>query len=475
MSRLRHLLFGGSLRVRLVKLVIASALAAIGAFFALSWAAHVVSRDTGAMSSYINRRYDESARSLGDFMVANDVTEASSGRLGTCVHEHRDVEIEVFSDEGFVYASDFMLDGSQLPSLDSEELPAYDGMRVFGLELADGTPVTVYLFGSFSFAFLVGLRAVCAMAATLLFFVLFLWGVTRRVAYVRRLESAVVAMGAGDLETPVEVRGDDELASLASQMDQMRVSFSEQIESEKSAKQANRDLVTTMSHDLRTPLTSLLLYVQILKDGKYADEAQLGEYLDKIYGRSMQIKTLSDSLFHHFLVEDEAPGEKDARGPLGLVMGDLLAEFSSSLEAAGFDVVLEGSLEDVERPVDESALARVLDNLLSNIYKYAARHSEVTILAYRDARRCEDGRAAALAPADVCGLRITNEVEPAPEARESTRIGLENVRALMSQMGGSYRVERGDARDGAPGTYTSVLEFSLRAPDGRTSSTEGRN
>lgn len=475
MSRLSHALAGGSLRVRLVKLIVASALAALGVFFALSYVARAVSEDTGFMAAYINHHYDESARSLGDFIVGNGVTEASSGRLGTWARENPDVEVEVFGDMGSIYASDFSVDGTDLTGLDTEDLPAYDGMRVYALELADGTPVTVYLFGSFGFGFLVAVRAASVAAAVVVFFALFLWGVTRRIAYVRRLESAVVAMGAGDLETPVEVQGDDELASLASQMDQMRVSFSEQIEAEKRAKRANRDLVTTMSHDLRTPLTSLLLYVQILEDGKYSDEARLGEYLDKIYGRSMQIKALSDSLFHHFLVEDAAPGEEEGeRGPLGLVMGDLLSEFSSSLEAAGFDVVLAGSLEDVERPVDASALSRVLDNLLSNIYKYAARHSEVRILAYRDARRPADGTAA-LAPADVCGLRITNEVEPAPEARESTHIGLENARALMSEMGGTYRVEREAPHEGARGTYTSVLEFALDAPAGQAPYPEGRN
>lgn len=475
MNRICRILFGGSLRVRLVKLLVASFAAALGVFFVLVSVASNVGEDSGFMADFINRRYGETANSLSAYIAGNRVTEANLGSLSVWARNNPEVEVEVFGEEGSLYASDFSLDGGDLTAFATDDLPAYDGMRSYALELADGTPVTVYLFGSFGYGFVVAVRAASAAVAVIVFFVLFLWGVTRRIAYVRRLESTVVAMGAGDLETPVEVQGDDELASLASQMDQMRVSFSEQIESEKRAKQANRDLVTTMSHDLRTPLTSLLLYVQILKDGKCSDEAQLKEYLEKIYGRSMQIKTLSDSLFHHFLVEDDEPDSENERGPLGLVMGDLLSEFSSSLEAAGFDVMLEGSLEDVERPVDVSALSRVLDNLLSNLYKYAAHNSVVRILAYFGTHCPEGGATDALVPANVAGLRITNEVDPAPEVSESTHIGLENVRELMSEMGGTYRFERLNGCNGSPDTFTSILEFSLDAPANQASSPEERN
>lgn len=451
LSKTQRFLLGGSLKELLVKLVVACGIAATAAFFALSYVGQVVSEDTGLISTYVSGRYAQSLTSLKTYIAQHNITPDNAFELGDWADKNSAVEIEVFDPEQSLFASDFSLDATNLPDFSTDDLPEYDRMRAYFLELSDGTPVTVYLFGSFDLIFVVIVNVIALVGAIVVFFLLLLWGVTRRIDYIRRLEQAVLAMSSGDLETPVEVNGQDELASLASQIDQMRVSFSDQIEAEKSAKQANRDLVTTMSHDLRTPLTSLLLYVEILKDGKYADKVQLQSYIQKIHGRCMQIKKLSDALFHHFLVEDVA-AKPEETGPLGEVAGVALEEFSSSLEAAGFEVMLEGTLEGVDVPVPESAFSRVLDNLLSNIYKYARKNSCIRVLAYQES-------ATEMLPARV-GLSFSNEIGTQQSA-ESTHIGLENIRALMEEMGGTYSATVSDATPTRPSTFTSTLEFAL--------------
>lgn len=73
-------------------------------------------------------------------------------------------------------------------------------------------------------------------------------------------------MGSGDLDHPITVRGNDEITSLALDMEKMRLSFQERIKGEEEAKRANSELITSISHDLRTPLTILMGNLDIIAD-----------------------------------------------------------------------------------------------------------------------------------------------------------------------------------------------------------------
>lgn len=89
-------------------------------------------------------------------------------------------------------------------------------------------------------------------------------------------------MEGGDLEHPITVRGHDELTTLASCLDSMRLTLRQQQEEEAQASAKVKSLITEMSHDLRTPLTTLLLYTEILRGHKYDTPEQEADYLNKI-------------------------------------------------------------------------------------------------------------------------------------------------------------------------------------------------
>lgn len=82
----------------------------------------------------------------------------------------------------------------------------------------------------------------------------------------------------------------------------MRVTLRQQQEEEAQASAKVKNLITEMSHDLRTPLTTLLLYTEILRCRKYETSEQADNYLNKIDAKARQIKQLSDNLFEYALV-----------------------------------------------------------------------------------------------------------------------------------------------------------------------------
>lgn len=139
-------------------------------------------------------------------------------------------------------------------------------------------------------------------------------GIRKIIRYILRLSREIRILEGGDLSYPITVSGHDELSRLAESLDSMRQSLREQTEQEKQLTQANQRMVTEMSHDLRTPLTSIMLYTEILLKGRYKDQEQLLEYVKKIDQKARRLKQLSDHLFEYSLVagEDEIVPQRAA-------------------------------------------------------------------------------------------------------------------------------------------------------------------
>ena len=250
--------------------------------------------------------------------------------------------------------------------------------------------------------------------------------------YIRQLGREVQILEGGDLEYPITVEGKDELAVLAKGLEAMRCSLKEQMEQEAQLAKANQEIVTEMSHDLRTPLTSILLYTEILRKGKGISEEKLQEYLRKIEEKARRLKQLSDHLFRYALVAGEESPRLEKPEQYREVLYDLLSETCSYLEEKGFQTEVHMDWEEKRIRADRTYVVRILDNITSNIVKYACKNEPVVI--------CCDVSCGAVRLTFVNGIGI-------PEGTvESTRIGLVNVKNMMERMGGTCRTEQSRER-----------------------------
>ena len=143
------------------------------------------------------------------------------------------------------------------------------------------------------------------LLAVILLVVIVILGIHRPVRYIGRLKEECEILGSGDLDYQVTVQGKDELSLLARGLDNMRIALRESNEKEAELTAANRRMITEMSHDLRTPLTSLLIYTEILGKEAVKDPQQLMEYVRKIEKKARQIKRLSDNIFEYALITEE--------------------------------------------------------------------------------------------------------------------------------------------------------------------------
>lgn len=248
------------------------------------------------------------------------------------------------------------------------------------------------------------------------------------IRYILLLSGEIQAMEGGDLDHPITIQGDDELALLATSLDGLRLTLRQQQAEEAQAAAKVKSLITEMSHDLRTPLTTLLLYTEILRHHKYETEAQQDEYLAKIDGKARQIKQLSDNLFEYALVTRDTVVQLDAPARFSQIFEEPLAEMVEMLQQRGFACALELGSEDVLLTVRAQYIRRILDNIGSNLIKYAdpARPIEVRFLR-------QEGKA---------GLVFRNHVLPAPPTVESTKVGLTSIETMMDKMHADCKIEQ---------------------------------
>ncbi len=246
---------------------------------------------------------------------------------------------------------------------------------------------------------------------------------------------------AGDLDHVICVKGRDEISGLGEDIERLRRSVLARLEGEREAVGANSRLITSLSHDIRTPLTKLTAYLDILTYGKYRSEAERDEFLRLASEKAAQLKALTDQLFASARVAAPASGlERPPETVDGAaLLGQLLTEQGGDLRREGFDVELPEFRRTFALYLRTEDAVRVFDNLFSNLRKYADP-------AFPIRMRAEDGRESVV-------LRIENHALPAPDRADSHGLGVPTMRELMERSGGTLEVFLED------GIYKSVLTF----------------
>ena len=262
-----------------------------------------------------------------------------------------------------------------------------------------------------------------------LFPVFFLFGSRKIIRYIVQLSEEIQAMEGGDLDHPITIRGSDELTTLARCLDSMRITLRTQQQEEAESSAKVKSLITEMSHDLRTPLTTLLLYTEILRSHKYDGKTQENDYLNKIDNKARQIKQLSDNLFEYALVTRDTVVTLDPPVRFSAILEEPLTDMIDHLQQRGFLCRLELGSDDPLLTVRSQYVRRILDNVTSNILKYADPQQEICIRFVQEA--------------DKAGLTFRNGTLPVPPSAESTKVGLTSMETMMDKMHGVFRVEQG--------------------------------
>jgi len=203
------------------------------------------------------------------------------------------------------------------------------------------------------------------------------WFAYKKVKSFQAIQQGVERIKNGDIHHRIDPGGNGEFARLASNINSITNGLKKAVDSELKSERLKTELITNVSHDIRTPLTSIITYVDLLKQER--DPAKMEEYIGVLEQKARRLKVLTDDLF-------EAAKASTGNIPVQLERIDLvslitqgLGELSANMEEAGLDIRITHPQEKVYVRADGKLLWRSIENVLSNIIKYALKGSRVYI------------------------------------------------------------------------------------------------
>lgn len=238
---------------------------------------------------------------------------------------------------------------------------------------------------------------ICFLVSLIIFIVAFLKLININFKYIAYLNDKIQKVTAGDYNTECEIFYDDELGMLAANINALAITLKQREEESKILKENERlahvaqqkaidqknELITNVAHDLRTPLTTIMGYLDLLRSKDLSTD-DMHNYASVAYDKSVRLKNMMDDLFEFTKINNT-----DIKMDLKIIdiaelMYQMSDEFYPTLEDHNIKLKLEVPNIPVKVIGDGQLLARVFENLISNAIKYGYDHSTLTIKVVSD-------------------------------------------------------------------------------------------
>ena len=220
------------------------------------------------------------------------------------------------------------------------------------------------------------LALVSSILIFILLFLLFMIPITR---YIKEIERGIQKIVKKDWKHSIRVKGKDELSSLAYNINWMASQLRERFEKERAIEKGKSEFITNISHDLRTPLTSIIGYLALINEKQYRNKKELEMYIQNTYNLTLKLKTLINELFEYTKLSLPDVKLRKEKVELGNLLSQLVGEYIPIFEKQQLIVELNIMNKDIWVWADIEKLVRVFDNLLSNTEKYSFSNSTVIV------------------------------------------------------------------------------------------------
>ena len=210
----------------------------------------------------------------------------------------------------------------------------------------------------------------------------------RSMRYISRISSAIQNISEGDLNTTIEVRGDDEFTAMAVNLNKMVGDIRNLMDKEREAERTKNELITNVAHDLRTPLTSIIGYLELLS-GKVEIPAEMQKkYIDIAYAKSKRLEKLIEDLFGFTKMNYGKVAMHVSKVDIVKLLSQLLEEFYPSFKDKNLSYELQSNVPGKVITADGNLLARLFDNLINNAINYTSKEDKQVFVTQRNLPQC---------------------------------------------------------------------------------------
>lgn len=202
--------------------------------------------------------------------------------------------------------------------------------------------------------------------------------IRKKTRYISHISDTITKISYGNLDKRIEVKGQDELSVLADKINEMTTRLKSTIEQERAAESFNKELITNVSHDLRTPLTSIIGYLELLRNEELTGSKKK-EFIEILNTRADRLKYLINDLFEFSKIS--SGGEHLNLTSINIIelLEQCIGEHDSAAVQKGIYFRKSFDVSELTILADPPKLARVFENLLSNAVKYGKNDSVVDI------------------------------------------------------------------------------------------------
>lgn len=202
-----------------------------------------------------------------------------------------------------------------------------------------------------------------------------------RIEYVEYLERNIKSIENGDLKCELDVIGNDELASIANSINNISNGLDKALETQLKNERMKTELITNVSHDLKTPLTSIVSYIDILKNNEL-DDKTTKDYINILDKKAYRLKNLVEDIFEASKISSGDIEINLEKTDIKELLIQSVVELDDKIEHARLDFVINAPNEPIFTNIDGKRMFRVFSNLISNITKYSLRGTRVYIDAF---------------------------------------------------------------------------------------------
>lgn len=219
--------------------------------------------------------------------------------------------------------------------------------------------------------------------STIVFIIIFIVITNKKMKYLDEIALGLKYIASGNLDYRIKEVGSDEIRNLATNINNMAEQINNKIESERIAEKTKADLITNVSHDLRTPLTSIMGYIGLVKDGRYENEDKMKEYLNVAFTKSEKLKELIEDLFEYTKLNNDGIKINKDEVNISEFIFQLIEELMPMFEESGLSVIKNAPDDKIFVDLDPSKMLRVFENLLTNAIKYSYKPGNIVVGVYK--------------------------------------------------------------------------------------------
>jgi len=275
----------------------------------------------------------------------------------------------------------------------------------------------------------------------LVFAVIIAFLLMRYAGRIHKLDLGARVASGGEYDAPISAGG-GELGSIAASINNISAGINTAVEQRMKSERLKTELITNVSHDIRTPLTSIITYTDLLRlEGLDCEKAP--EYLDVLVQKSQRLKTLTDELFEAAKASTGNIEVHISELDIVSLINQVLGELDGAIKSSGLDLRVRLPERQAVN-ADGKLMWRVMENLLSNVFKYSLPGSRV----YLDV----DSAGNSLIRIDLKNISATElNVDPAELTERFKRgddsradggsgLGLSIVQSFVGAQGGRFEI-----------------------------------